>query len=117
MRISYFFYLNSIFEELHLLNDESYPSEFSLQSAFPNPFNSHVKIVFDLTDVSQVNLSIVNILGETVRTFKSLYYSRGMNTIIWDGKNDFGHDLSTGIYFCRLKSENIDNSIKLLYVK
>ena len=72
-------YLNSIFEELHLLNDESYPSEFSLQSAFPNPFNSHVKIVFDLTDVSQVNLSIVNILGETVRTFKSLYYFRGMN--------------------------------------
>ena len=40
-----------------------------------------------------------------------------MNTILWNGKNDFGRDLSTGVYFCRLKSKNIDNSIKLLYVK
>ena len=112
-----FGYLNSIFEELNLPDDENYPSTFSLHSAFPNPFNSHVKIVFSLADVSQVNLSIVNILGETVRTFKSQYYTRGLNTILWNGENDFGHDLSTGVYFCRLKSENIDNSIKLLYVK
>ena len=110
-------YLNSIFEELNLSDDGNYPSTISLHSAFPNPFNSHVKIVFSLADVSQANLVIVNILGETVRTFKNQYYTRGLNTIVWDGKNDFGHDLSTGIYFCRLKSENIDNSIKLLYVK
>ena len=88
-----------------------------MHSAFPNPFNSLVKIVFSLADVSQANLAIVNILGETVRTFRNQYYTRGLNTLVWDGKNDFGHDLSTGIYFCRLKSENIDNSIKLLYVK
>ena len=110
-------YINSIFEELNLSDDENYPSEFSIHSAFPNPFNSNVKIVFSLADVSQANLAIVNILGETVRTFRNQYYTRGLNTLVWDGKNDFGHDLSTGIYFCRLKSENIDNSIKLLYVK
>ena len=63
------------------------------------------------------HLSIVNILGETVRTFKSQKFYRGMNTILWNGKNDFGRDLSTGVYFCRLKSKDIDNSIKLLYVK
>ena len=88
-----------------------------MHSTFPNPFNSHVKTVFSLTDVSQINLSIVNILGETVRTFKNQYYTRVLNTIAWNGENDFGYDLSTGIYFCGLKSENIDNSIKLLYVK
>ena len=110
-------YLNSVFEELSLLDDQNYPSEFSLHFAFPNPFNSHVKIVFSIAEVSQASLAIVNILGETVRTFKNQYYTTGVNTIVWDGKNDFGHDLSTGIYFCRLKSENIDNSIKLLYVK
>ena len=110
-------YLNSVFEELSLLDDQNYPSEFSLHFAFPNPFNSHVKIVFSIAEVSQASLAIVNILGETVRTFKNQYYTTGVNTIVWDGKNNFGHDLSTGIYFCRLKSENIDNSIKLLYVK
>ena len=110
-------YLNSVFEVLSAFDDKNYPNEFSLYSVFPNPFNSHVKIIFDVPDISQVNLSIVNILGNTVRTFKNQHYYRGLNTIVWDGKNDFGHDLSTGIYFCRLKSENIDNSIKLLYVK
>ena len=44
-------------------------------------------------------------------------YAGGLNTLVWDGKNNFGQDLSTGIYFCRLKSKNIDKSIKLLYVK
>ena len=110
-------YLNSVFEVLSAFDDKNYPNESSLYSVFPNPFNSHVKIILDVPDISQVNLSIVNILGNTVRTFKNQHYYRGLNTIVWDGKNDFGHDLSTGIYFCRLKSENIDNSIKLLYVK
>ena len=109
--------LNSIAEEL-FISDNNIPSDYLLHSAFPNPFNSRVKIVFNVSsNTDDYNLSIVNILGETVRTFKSQKFYSGMNTILWNGKNDFGRDLSTGIYFCRLKSKNIDNSIKLLYVK
>ena len=67
--------------------------------------------------MSQINFTIVNILGEKVRTFENQNYASGLNTLVWDGKNNFGQDLSTGIYFCRLKSKNIDKSIKLLYVK
>ena len=44
------------------------------------------------------------------------FYS-GMNTILWNGKNDFGRDLSTGVYFCRLKSKNIDQTKKNLVLK
>ncbi len=85
-----------------------------MHSTFPNTFNLAVKTIFSLTDVSQINLSVVNILDEIVRTFKNQCYSRVLNIIVCNGENDFGHDLNTGIYFCRLKSENIDNSIKLL---
>ena len=110
-------FLNSIAEEL-FISDNNIPSDYLLHSAFPNPFNSRVKIVFNVSgNTDDYNLSIVNILGETVRTFKSQKFYSGMNTILWNGKNDFGRDLSTGVYFCRLKSKNIDNSIKLLYVK
>ena len=109
--------LNSIAEEL-FISDNNIPSDYLLHSAFPNPFNSRVKIVFNVSgNTDDYNLSIVNILGETVRTFKSQKFYSGMNTILWNGKNDSGRDLSTGVYFCRLKSKNIDNSIKLLYVK
>tara|TARA_B100001057_G_scaffold259814_1_gene260006 strand:- start:450 stop:629 length:180 start_codon:yes stop_codon:yes gene_type:complete len=59
----------------------------------------------------------VNALSEMILTFTSQYNTRFLNTTIWYGENDFGYDLNTEIYFYRLKSENIDNSIKLLYVK
>ncbi len=109
--------LNSIAIEL-FISDNDIPSNHLVHSAFPNPFNSRVKIVFNvINNMDDYNLSIVNILGETVRTFKSQKFHSGMNIIFWNGKNDFGNDLSTGVYFCRLKSKNIDNSIKLLYVK
>lgn len=110
-------YINSIFETLKNTEDEINPSDRILYSVFPNPFNSHVKIIFDIVKMSQINFTIVNILGEKVRTFENQNYSSGLNTLVWDGKNNFGQDLSTGIYFCRLKSKNIDKSIKLLYVK
>ena len=89
-----------------------------MHTAFPNPFNSHVKFIFNVSEnTNDYNLSIFNILGETVRTFNSQKFYNGINIVSWDGKNNFGRDLSTGVYFCRLKSKNIDNSIKLLYVK
>lgn len=110
-------YINSIFETLKNTEDKINPSDRILYSVFPNPFNSHVKIIFDNVKMSQINFTIVNILGEKVRTFENQNYASGLNTLVWDGKNNFGQDLSTGIYFCRLKSKNIDKSIKLLYVK
>ena len=110
-------YINSIFETLKNTEDIINPSDGILYSVFPNPFNSHVKIIFDIVKMSQINFTIVNILGEKVRTFENQNYASGLNTLVWDGKNNFGQDLSTGIYFCRLKSKNIDKSIKLLYVK
>ena len=92
-------FLNSIVEEL-FISDNDIPSDYLVHSAFPNPFNSRVKIVFNVSNNSDdYNLSIVNILGETVRTFKSQKFYIGTNTILWNGKNDFGQDLSTGFYF------------------
>ena len=109
--------LNTIAEQLYI-SYNNIPSDHLLHTAFPNPFNSHVKFVFNVSEnTNDYNLSIVNILGETVRTFNSQKFYNGINIVSWDGKNNFGRGLSTGVYFCRLKSKNIDNSIKLLYVK
>ena len=109
--------INSIAEELFILNN-NITSNHLVHSAFPNPFNSRVKIVFNVSNNrDDYKLSIVNVLGETVRIFNSQKIYSGMNTILWNGKNDFGHDLSTGIYFFIIKAKNIYDSIKLLYVK
>ena len=109
-------YLNSVIEELSIL-EKNIPTDHILCYAYPNPFNSQVKIVFNVEIASETTLNIINILGESVRTFKNNNFGNGINTLFWNGENDLGQTLSTGIYFCRLKSKNIDNSIKLLYVK
>ena len=52
-----------------------------------------------------------------VRVLAISEYSPGLNTLVWDGKNDYGQDLSTGLYFCTLNTEKFKDSIKLLLVK
>jgi flagellar hook assembly protein FlgD len=76
-----------------------------------------VKIRFNIPSEQFVEVSILNILGETVRVLAISEYSPGLNTLVWDGKNDYGQDLSTGLYFCTLNTEKFKDSIKLLLVK
>ena len=90
---------------------------YSLFPVYPNPFNSNVKIRFTIPSEEVVKILILNILGEKVRVITDSNYGPGLNTLIWDGKNDYGQELSTGLYFCRLKAKKYQDSIKLLLVK
>ena len=76
-----------------------------------------MKIRFNIPSEQFVEVSILNILGETVRILAISEYSPGLNTLVWNGKNDYGQDLSTGLYFCTLNTEKFKDSIKLLLVK
>ena len=93
------------------------PDEIFLFPAYPNPFNSNVKIKFNVHGQKIIEISISNIVGETVRVIKNSNFNPGIYTISWDGKNEFGLDLSTGFYFCTLKTDNFNDSFKLLLVK
>ena len=110
-------YLNSVTESLNTDIASTVPDKYLLYPAYPNPFNSNVKIRFDIPSEQFVEVSILNILGETVRVLAISEYSPGLNTLVWDGKNDYGQDLSTGLYFCTLNTEKFKDSIKLLLVK
>ena len=110
-------YINSVTESLKDQDENTLPTKYLLYPAYPNPFNSNVKIRFNIPSEQFVEVSILNILGETVRVLAISEYSPGLNTLVWDGKNDYGQDLSTGLYFCTLNTEKFKDSIKLLLVK
>ena len=110
-------YINSIISPLQAEADNNIALTPLLKPAFPNPFNSRVKIRFEIPSHQLVEILILNILGETVRLLTNTQYGPGPNIIVWDGKNGSGQDLSTGIYFCRLKTKNYNRSTKLLLVK
>ena len=80
------------------------PDCFALSQNYPNPFNPETRLSYQLPEPRHVRLTVFNILGQEVRTLVSADQAAGFYTIIWDGKDNRGYDLSSGTYFCRMKA-------------
>ena len=93
------------------------PSDFSLQQNFPNPFNPSTEIRFDLPEEGQVELSVFNMQGQKVRTLESGKMKPGYHAIIWNGTNDNGSRVSTGMYFYSIKTNKFQAVRKMLFLK
>ena len=88
------------------------PSEFVLHQNFPNPFNSTTIIIYELTKLTEVELIVYNILGEKIKTLVNRIQNVGKYELIFDAK-----DLTSGIYFYVLKTENNFGSRKMIIIK
>jgi hypothetical protein len=84
------------------------PGHVQLMQNYPNPFNSQTDIRFGVGQTSAIEIDVVNLLGQNVRTLGAGQYHPGWHTVQWDGKNERGSDLPSGLYFVRLlDQENI----------
>lgn len=82
--------------------EPSMPVAFKLSQNYPNPFNPMTEIMFDLPVGCHVRLDIYDVLGKRVATLVDRYHEPGRTTVSWDGMNESGEPVSSGIYFCRL---------------
>jgi len=97
---------------------EKLPTKFALKQNYPNPFNPVTTIRFDLPKDSKVELVIYNILGSKVKELvKNEKYKAGKWEITWDGKNNLGHKVATGIYIYRFKAGKYVKSLKMALIK
>jgi hypothetical protein len=78
------------------------PKEFALSQNYPNPFNPMTKINVDLPERSNVDVKIYNLLGKEIRTLISENKSAGTLILEWDGKNNDGRIMPSGIYIYKL---------------
>jgi hypothetical protein len=101
------------------VNEETIPgpAEFTLHQNCPNPFNQSTKIEFSLAKSGFVKFNVYDILGRKVRTLISEHLSSGYNSVLWDGKNDSGKDVASGIYFYQIKVEEFTETKKLVLMK
>ena len=97
--------------------DDNRPSEFSLSQNYPNPFNPSTNIEFGLSKAAHVKLDIFNIVGQKVRTLVDEEMKAGKYVVDWDGKDEQGNSVSSGIYFYRMKAEDFSDMKKMLLVK
>jgi photosystem II stability/assembly factor-like uncharacterized protein len=93
------------------------PKEIRLYPNFPNPFNPSTTISYDLSSESRVELNIYDITGKTVKSFFCGFQNAGNHKIIWDGKNNYGENLSSGIYLSNFKAITILGNIISIYSK
>jgi len=88
-----------------------------LLGAAPNPFNPHTKIRFDLARGARVKLSIFDVTGARVRLLLDAPRPAGHHEIGWDGSDDRGRDVATGMYFCLLEADGTSLARKLTLLR
>ncbi len=79
------------------------PTEFDLSQNYPNPFNQSTQIEFVLKQSGFTTLMIYDLLGRKVKTLVEEELSSGYKSVLWDGKNDSGENIGSGVYFYRLR--------------
>ena len=98
-------------------DDGQAPRQFELMSNFPNPFNAGTMITYDLTAAGHVSLSIFNSLGRRVRILDEGTKTPGLQTLYWDGRDEHGRNVSSGVYFYRLYAGGVTDTRRMLLLK
>jgi len=93
------------------------PQEYSLSQNYPNPFNPVTVIHFELPRASEIQLEIFNLLGQRIHTLVEGKKSAGRYDVTWDGKNEQGIPLSSGIYIYRLTAGEYQRTMKMVLLK
>lgn len=95
----------------------STPLTFSLNQNQPNPFNPSTQISFTIPSAENVSLVIYNALGQEVRTLVNEMKPAGRHSVVWDGKDDGGRMMTSGMYFCKITAGKFVDTSKMLLMK
>lgn len=93
------------------------PEEFVLATAYPNPFNGVVTVQVGLPESGEFQLDIFDITGRKIRSLSSGYATAGEQQYRWDARNDFGDQVSSGIFFAVYRFNGQQNVLKLIYTR
>jgi hypothetical protein len=94
------------------------PQSVQLMQNYPNPFNGFTIIQYDLPGETDIDLAVFNILGQRIKTLYRGIHAGGWNiTASWNGRDELGHTVSSGIYIYRLKTKDFLLSQKMLLLR
>lgn len=96
---------------------EVLPMAYALHQNYPNPFNPITEIRFDLPESSPVTLTVYNIMGQEVRTLVTEDLKAGFHSVSWNGLNDLGAPVSTGMYFYTISAGTYTSTKKMVLLK
>ncbi|MFL2983817.1 MAG: FlgD immunoglobulin-like domain containing protein [Candidatus Neomarinimicrobiota bacterium] len=120
---------NSVYDLKFIIGEEGYvlstideilstiPTEFTLGQNYPNPFNPTTNIDIAIPHTGEVTLVIYNILGQQIRTLLAKNMEYGFHTTTWNGLDQSGRAVSSGVYFSELRARGFRQTKKMLLLK
>lgn len=99
------------------LSNNSFPPNFDIEQNFPNPFNAKTAIRYSLPLASQVTLKIYNLLGQQVRTLVDAHQAAGYHTVQWDGRDDMGSVVVSGVYVYVIQAGEFNDVRKMVVLR
>jgi hypothetical protein len=99
------------YQETGVTNNQLIETDYNL-SNYPNPFNPTTVIEFSVQNDCKIDLTIFNIKGQKVKTITSNEFTKGTHSIIWNGVDEFGKSVSSGIYYYKLNTNGKTEAVK-----
>ncbi|HEX2866454.1 MAG TPA: N,N-dimethylformamidase beta subunit family domain-containing protein [Ignavibacteriales bacterium] len=105
-----------------VFEDEASPADYALYQNFPNPFNGMTKIRFYAKNPVDAEVTVMNLEGQEIRSYRLGKVNQGFQEVVWDGRNESGIPVSSGVYFYRVSCSSQGNLIysttkKMAYIK
>jgi flagellar hook assembly protein FlgD len=94
-----------------------HPEKFALQQNNPNPFNPTTNIDYSIPKSAQVQLVVYNILGQKIVTLVNQYENAGEKSIKWNGNDESGQIVSSGVYIYQIQAGDFSASQKMIFAK
>jgi hypothetical protein len=95
----------------------STPPVYRLAQNFPNPFNPSTSITFDMPEKGLVAIRVYNVAGQLVRTLFEGEKDVGTHVVIWDGRNNVGANVVSGVYFYKMETKGFSKTRKMLLLR
>jgi flagellar hook assembly protein FlgD len=98
-------------------SEDLLPKAFSLSQNYPNPFNPETVIKYALPEDCDVELVIYNILGQQVKVLVNAYQNAGYKAVHWNGRDDGGNEIASGLYFYKIKTPKYSETKKMILLR
>jgi hypothetical protein len=89
----------------------------ALEQNYPNPFNGTTTVSYSIAAQSRIVLSIYDTAGRAIKVLERKDRGPGRYTSLWNGTDDAGRDVASGVYFCRLRAGKLSQTMKIIYLR
>ena len=92
--------------------EKTSPNEYALLGNYPNPFNPSTTISYSLPFESEVSITIYDLTGSIIKSFVPSNQSAGYKNLLWDGRNNYGQLVTSGVYIYTIKAVSLEGNGK-----